>query len=114
MPSTYRTVFFAVGAQQRLVDHLVPDAHLLVPAGDGAALPIRQGARLNAKLRSGVGAPFFTLLCAFQPALGVLAGLDAVLAPARQQVRHSGHGAPPQPGDLGTAEQNNVGFPAVV
>ena len=99
--------------QQRLVNHLMPNAHFLVPAGDGAALPVRQIARRNAKLGGGITAPVLPLFCAFQPTLGVLSGLNAVLPPAGQQVGYRAHGAPSQAGDLGAAEQNYVGFPAV-
>ena len=60
------------------------------------------------------GKPTAALLGALQPALGVLAGLNAVLPPAGQQVGHGGDGAPPQTGDLGAAEQNDIWLPAVV
>ena len=53
---------FTVGTQQCLVDHLAPDAHFLVPAGNRAALPVRQCTRLNAKLCGGILAPGLALL----------------------------------------------------
>lgn len=85
-----------------------------MPAGNRAALPVRQCTRLNAKLCGGILAPGLALLGTLQPALGVLAGLNAVLPPAGQQVGHGGDGAPPQTGDLGAAEQNDIWLPAVV
>ena len=46
--------------------------------------------------------------------LGVLAGLDAITAPVGQLTAHGGNGVSALPGDLGTAEQNHIRFPAVL
>ena len=83
-----------------------------MPAGDGAALPAGQGVGGNAKLLGGFGTPLLALLAAAQVALGILAGLHASLPPADEFPRN-GDGAPPLAGNLGTAEQNHVGLPAV-
>ena len=84
-----------------------------MPAGNRAALPICQGARLNTKLGGGVSTPVLALLGALEPALGVLAVFNTVLTPAGQQMRHGGNGAPADARYLGAAEQNHIGLPAV-
>ena len=84
-----------------------------MPAGDSAALPAGQGVGGNAKLLCGFGTPLLALLAAAQVALGILAGLHAGLPPADEFPRNGGDGAPSLAGNLGTAEQNHIGLPAV-
>ena len=100
--------------EQRFLHHVGGVVPFLVPADDGTPLPFCQRGRGHAEQRGGLSKPAFPQLNLFQMPLGILAGLDAVAAPVGQLPAHGGNGVPALPGDLGTAEQNHIRFPAVL